>query len=85
MKQIEDDISARMKEKSKRWNKLLVDGCKLPAPKVREHRPEIVKLKSPTLRNLGNTFKSIEEKYALYELRMKVMQEEIEEYNKKST
>lgn len=52
---------------------------------MRETRPEIIKVKSPTLRNLGNTFKSIEEKYALYELRMKMMQDEIEEYNKKST
>jgi hypothetical protein len=34
---------------------------------------------------LGNTFKTIEEKYAIYEEKMRLMQEEIDEYNRKAS
>ena len=39
--------------------------------------------KEPSLRNIGQAFRSIEEKYAKYEEKMMSIQQEMEEYNRK--
>lgn len=39
--------------------------------------------KEHSIRNIGQAFRSIEEKYAKYEERMKTIQQEMEDYNRK--
>lgn len=46
----------------------------LPSPANKEYR---------SLKNIGEAFKSIEEKYNKYEERMRSIQMEIEDYNRK--
>ena len=61
-KRIQDDMTTRLQEKAKKWNKIV---------------------EPPKVQSLGVTFKSIEEKYAKYEEKMKAMANEIDDYDKR--